>query len=472
MKKTFCLMLAILLLCAMLPGCEEKEPEKLRVCFDVGIAQDLSLLGSGKSVQQEAVEAFMSYLNDCDKYIREGVTSEDIELELIPSDESQSTERETALQRIRTEIMTGGGPDVFVCKADTVDFLFWERLFPYAEKSIQDGLFLPLDELMERAVLTSFSDLCAPVLEGGKDQDGRQVLIPMTYIINVDIYRQEDLPSYDAAGKTWEDVLQGGDPILASQAGWMFCIDGWQEADDNFFEDHNSAITHIFPNLVDFKTGSLTVTEEELAGRIKEALAVYRRYLEQGDRPKRMARELWPATSAQMSDEKVTLVPLRNETGGVTAEATMYCAINKNTKQPERAFEVLDVLLSEDAQQGSKLYQNSTGMPANKNIMSPELPYYRPSNIVFTKQQYEEYQKAIDQIDTVIFPSMLDVQLSSWQESLLEDLQNELLGSFGHEKDMNNGEQEVFLKGEIPDEKLAEIVHTYYQKMERLLDES
>jgi len=163
-------------------------------------------------------QRFLSYLDDYAKRMDYGVSSEDIELDIIPSDGTQSTERETALQRVRTEIMTSGGPDVFVCKAYW-DYLKRERLFPYVEKAIGDGLFLPLDEMMDRAVLTNFSDQCAPALEGGKDEDGHQVIIPMTYAINVDIYRRENLPSYDAAGRTWEDVLKSGHPVLASQAG-------------------------------------------------------------------------------------------------------------------------------------------------------------------------------------------------------------------------------------------------------------
>ncbi len=471
MKKLFCLMSAALLLCTVLPGCEEKPPEKLRVCFDVGTAQDLTLFSDGKSVQEEDAKVFLSYLDECDKYVREGVTSEDVELELIPSDETQSAERETALQKVRTEIMTGGGPDVFVCKADTVDYLYEERLFPYVEKAILDGLFLPLDDLMERAVLTNFGDLCAPVLEGGKDKDGHQAVIPMSYTMGVDIYWAADLPSYDSAGKTWEDVLKSDDPVLAAQTGWMFNINTLPEEAEPFYENHNSGLSQIFPNLADFETGKLTMTEEQLTAWIRETLTAYRRYLGQGNSAARAAQELWPYTPAAGEDEEVTMVPLRNETGGVTAKVKLYCAVNKNTRQPERAFEVIDALLSESFQQGNRLYQNGA-LPVNRKIMSPGLPFDRAIKKEFTQQQYEEYQKAIDQIDAVYFPSMLDAQLTGWPESLFEDLANELLGSFDHEEDALNRGLEVFKKGSISDEKLAEIVHTYYEKMERLLDES
>ncbi len=471
MKKVFCLILTVLLLCALLPGCTEKEPEKLRVCFDAGIPNDLTLRLDGKSLQEEDVKSLLSYIDNCDRYIREGVTSEDIEVEIIPSDETKSTEREAALQRVRTEIMTGGGPDVFVCKADA-DYLKRERLFPYVEKAIGDGLFLPMDELMERAVLTNFSDQCAPVLEGGKDKDGHQVVIPMTYAINVDIYRKEDLPSYDAAGKTWEDVLTSEDPLLASQAGWIFGVGGHSN-DDSFLHDvHQTQFLHAFSDLMDFEAGKLTMTEEELTAEIKKALAAYRGYLGSGKELQKSSRELWPATSSVLGEEDMTFVPMRNSTGGTTAEVTMFCAINKNTKQPERSFEVIDAFLSQDAQR-YELYEHSTGMSLNRKIMSKELPFSKIVNFRFTEQQYEEYQKAIDQIDAVYFPSPLDIQLEGYPESLFEDLQNELLNSFGHgETAVQRRRPEVFLKGEISDEKLSEIVHTYYEKMERLLDES
>jgi len=92
--------------------------------------------------------------------------------------------------------------------------------------------------------------------------------------------------------------------------------------------------------------------------------------------------------------------------------------------------------------------------------------------VVFTQQQYEEYQEAIDQIDAVYFPSMLDIHLAGYPESLFRDIQNELLHSFDHGEELSYSSPEVFLKGSISDEKLTEIVHTYYEKMERLLDES
>lgn len=471
MKRIICALLAALV-CLVFPGCEEKTPEKLRICFDVGESQDLSALSNVGSLQKAAAEAFAGYLDDCDKYLLEGITSQDIELELIPSDETQSTERAAALQRIRTEIMSGGGPDVFLCKAAPVEFLSGERLFPTVERAVQDGLFLPLDELMERAVLTNFSELCAPVLAGGKDPDGRQAVLPMSYTIGVDIYRRADLPAYDSAGKTWEDVLNGDDPVLAAQAGWMFSAAGELPEGNFLYDVHAGQLPLVFPGLMDFTAGKLTMTEEELAAQIKRALAAYRRYLEQETALAKASLALSPYLAGEIGDQEVTFVPLRNSAGGVTAEVTLYCAVNKNTKQPERAFEVVDALLSQSFQQGSRLYQDGASVPVNQKLLSPGLPFERNTQSEFTQQQYEEYQKAIAQINEVYFPSLLDVQLTGYPESLFRDLQNELLRSFDHGEGISSGSPEIFRKGSISDERLAEIVHTYYQKMERLLDES
>jgi len=153
----------------------------------------------------------------------------------------------------------------------------------------------------------------------------------------------------------------------------MFSVSTWQEGEKSFlYNTHVGELPHIFPKLADFEAGKLSLTEEELTGEIKKAFTAYCVYLEREEKPKKSSRELWPSISAKLGEEEIAFVPMQNSTGGATAEVTMFCAIIKNTKQPERAFEVIDALMSEHSQQGNRLYQDSNGMPLNKKIMSPE----------------------------------------------------------------------------------------------------
>lgn len=100
---------------------EEADPNALRICLEAGteLAQNDSdirvletLLASG---------------------LRMAGGPENIVFDSIPY---SGSEREIALDRIRTDIMAGEGPDVFIMTGRYTD-----TLFPVPEKAMQEGLF-------------------------------------------------------------------------------------------------------------------------------------------------------------------------------------------------------------------------------------------------------------------------------------------------------------------------------------------
>ena len=91
------------------------------------------------------------------------------------------TLRKTVLQRIRTEIMAGEGPDVFLMRYTPAwkfaaggvmienDYEGTDFLFRYPEKAMETGLFLPLDEYIENnAELGEWDEIVQPVLDAGR----------------------------------------------------------------------------------------------------------------------------------------------------------------------------------------------------------------------------------------------------------------------------------------------------------------
>ncbi len=482
MKRLFSVFLALVLLCALCSGCAVSNPGPLRVCIDLGSSNDLNSYDPGKSAMETDVEKFQTWLDDCSKYIREGITSEEIEWEFIPSDETMLTEREAALQRIRTEIMTGGGPDVFLCTTNlykTADHPTDSRLFPYVEKAILDGRFLPLDEYLSRAILTNPDDLWEPVMKAGQDRQGKQAVLPMTFTVNVLTYPREVLPEYDSTGKTWNDVLKGDDPVLSLQSLWAFNTEKlipeptvhWPWVRSSYF----AAFPFLYPKTADFETGKLCFTEEELFHRIKENLAACRSLLENGEyQQQNCALSTLTCTQLRPFDleQEITYIPLRNETGGTTARIDRWCAVNANTKQPDKAFEVIDALMSENYQKGGSLYLGEPNMPVNKKIGSPELPIHEMEREYFSAQQFEEYQRACGEIDAAYFPSLLEDRLMSYSDGLIYTVQTHLYNSFAHDESLSFSSPEVFLQGSIDDDTLSRMVHETYEAMQRLLDES
>ena len=483
MKKVLSLLLCVVLLCTLFSGCGETGSGKVVVCFDIAYGGDYATAD-----YQEAVTSFLGWVDDCHKYLNLGISSEDIEVEIIPGAEEEPAARATALQRIRSELMAGKGPDVFVCKTYS-DYFTWgdefdpmegSRLFPYVEKIRDSGLFLPLEDLLSEFTVTNPDDLIPGVLEGGKDQNGEQVILPLA--INVPIIMLSGLgyPECEFEGTSWEDVLRGDDPVLREMSVWPMSY--WRAT---YYNDemsyvrvggHGSGLSYLFPQVADFKEERPYLTEEELFQTITASLDAYRRTLEQETDQNSASVYITDIKTNYGGDDwfcpapannPYTFVPLRNTEGGSTAIATAYCAVNAYTKQKEKARDVLDVLLSEANQKGGHLYWYFEGMPVNRNLGGMEFAVHRSGTTQFTGTQFRDWQRVCDDINMVRFLSPLDTELNA----MMEEIEDTMYTYRNPYSDIiqRNGD---FINYTISDEKLKAIISQHYRNMQRLLDES
>ena len=89
------------------------QRQRLRQTANLFLTLDFKTICSWAAVfQQEAASGFAEAVT-----VQAGLQGRElseIEVEVIPSDPESADEREATLQRLRTEIMTGGGPDVFI----------------------------------------------------------------------------------------------------------------------------------------------------------------------------------------------------------------------------------------------------------------------------------------------------------------------------------------------------------------------
>lgn len=449
-------------------SCASKQNSKLRICFDIGAPFDLDM---GSSLQQMYVEAFQSIIE------RAGFSSDDVELEIVYSDESQTTERSATLQRIRTEIMTGRGPDVFVCVCDprrefsVVD----DRLFPYPEKAMESGFFLPMDPYLDDLERSPWDEMEHGVMDGGRNSHGEQVIMPMTYTLPLLSFYQEDVADYDSTGASWDDVLTGNDPILAEQVRWFW--DLWDGLEASRKDFHEPGFSYIYPDLIDADTGSLGFTEEELLTRVKQSLSAYRR-LDQHEANVESSNAIcyydvrYDSTFNMTKD--LTIVPLRNETGGTTAAVTTYCAVNRNTRRVKDAVSMVDVLLSEGMWFSSYPFSSTTYcIPVNRNVLikrNTNVDYANgPTSMGMKDQSFQEFLKAADQVNAARFACRMDFVISD----MLHEIQDRMALEFINlEADPIYPRRANFIEGSISDEELTEIVHKYYMKLCRMVDES
>ena len=108
------------------------------------------------------------------------------------------------------------------------------------------------------------------------------------------------------------------------------------------------------------------------------------------------------------------MIPLYNQQGGVTAIVTSWAAVNHNTKHPQEAFQVLDLLLSEPIMRG-ELYESLIGMPVGGQMGSglAKIPMGDFKGVTWgmSAGNFAEYQRVLRQINAVRFQDALDNQL-------------------------------------------------------------
>lgn len=433
-KKIFAVLSAALLLIGMFSGCSDGKNiykyygdalsrDTLRICVD-SLRTDPSFTNiyQSKDPDKENREYFNALIEE----LKAVCGVEKIQFEMVPQEEAS---RKTKLQRLRTEIMAGSGPDVFIVQTtwgwSPDEFInhYEEAIFSYPEKSMDVGLFLPLDEYMEKN--TRFTDWDAQtqaVLRAGRSDEG-QVVIPMTYYIPFFVYPKAEVNIPYTKELTRREILD--DPETAKLGAALYTAIGrtYNESTEVFPD----AIRDSFGKYADYQNEELLFTEDELYAIANEAFKL-REVMDANEWPPNyseymgdMGSLLWELrTSTEMQ-----FVPRYNIDGGITARVTNFMAINRNTKFPEEAYSVIDYLMQEDMQRNSRLYNIyfSDGFPLQNDIGSEEKPLNEETSGMFTYGEYlsaqhmEELLAMKEQISAVNIDSELDyIFREMWEE--------------------------------------------------------
>lgn len=318
-KKQVVAGLTAILLCAAFIGCQNQQKESstgsskksLVICVDT----------QSEPVMRELAEAW--------ERLNEGTEAK---LVVIPSDNAAA---ETKITELRTEIMSGGGPDIFVLQCanpNTVEEM--SVLFPNPEKAMYSDIFLPLDEYMEEAQYINPDGWNQTILDSGRTNEG-QMLLPLYYEYYAHAFRTADLESADNIPSSWDELISCKDTIIMNNVGTRVVAE--------FYD--------IFGEVFDYQNETLLLSKEDLLTRTKEAILYARK-----SRSVEVASEVLAGgrignvlnALEKDSTEEHTIFAFPNIDGDVTANVTMYAAINRNTKQPQQAFALLDILFSDD----------------------------------------------------------------------------------------------------------------------------
>ena len=379
---------------------------------------------------------------------------EKITFELLPQ---SSVERSTKLQRLRTEIMAGEGPDLFIvqttCNSMNSD-LYKDALFNYPEKSLEVGLFLPLDEYMENSSrFTDWDAQTQAVLEAGRNREG-QMLIPMVYHIPLLIYPAEGVDIPYTTELTRRAILDDEDTAKLGAVLYS-AVSYKKDGDKTATWTHYDAVRDTLGQYADYEKEELLFTEEELYSVASEAFEL----------KKVMGKNEWPyyewtdaftgdlTGKIRSSDVERCLLPRYTKDGGVTARVMSFMAVNRSTQFPEEAFSVIDYLMREEAQSKSMLYDYyfCDGFPLQNDLGSEEKPLNAARGEKGLPEPYmSELLQIKDQITAVNIEGELDVTLNDMMNSLI----------FGETVDIESSTA-------IP----KDLVEKTYEKMARALKE-
>ena len=420
-RLTFVLL--ILMVSGMFAGCAEKKSESLRICVDLDVTEGLMAYDSA------AYDA-----DDFQDYLKMKAGLKNVVFEFIPA---SGQERETELSRLRTEIMTGGGPDVFIvhCVGSASYLELGEALFAMPEKVMELGVFLPLDEYIENAQFSEWDKFTQIIMDAGRNEEGQQ-LVPLTYSVHTAMYRAEDF-SYVPSKMTWEDMLNS--EALYDTAARLGDAETMMRVSDSTMES-------ILGALADYKEDKLLFTEEELYQRVSEVCALSEYTLETspyytpgwsegsiGWKFHRSANvggnRLLEIMNGLTEEDTLTLVPLYSDDGGCTATVQTFAAVNRNTLRPQDAFTVIDCLLSLENQKIDALFQKhifrgmyDASMPIHDEMMSSKCPTDQYTDL--SDVNFAAVSTVREQITNVEFASTLDLALEEMVQACVQANRN------------------------------------------------
>ncbi len=443
----------------------EDMNDPLTVCMDLEFAQHPSLMCDVDVI-----------LNDFLRTLEDSGGLSDVEILYIPG---HGEDRESVLEQIREDIELGEGPDVFImnCSNFQSDINKTVPLFDFPEKAMERGYFLPLDEYMENNTrFTEWDKQTSSVLAAGKNWEGQQI-IPLSYTLPMIFFQKADV-DFDLTDKmyTWDDMLN--DPEI-SRYGRLLAdcaTPSWYEGELSLSGDGFMYMEHILGDVVDFETGELSFTEEELQTRVQEIHELYaeleesKPYMEEGSKGDIEYFCAWLGSDMTFTapgevelirrDDPLTMLPLYSDDGGVTASIVSWAAVNRNTDRPEEAYIVIDLLLRDYVQKNYLLYEeflcgtSSWGIPMHEGLLHPDMPFGRNEKLVLTEDNYNEWCEVREQITGANFRSSLEIELS--RVPLYNIPEEEEFAIYGYEEYFENVEQAV---------------HAVYEHMENMMYE-
>jgi len=342
-----------------------KEEITLRVLVEEALGADLG---------PAAIDQLHNYLPRWKSSFRSSHKNVEIVIEKLPKGDG----RAEMLQRLRAEMMVGEGPDILLLPTLPTFSIVWtayvEPLIPDVQTAMHNGLFQDISAYYDADTELDKEGLNSTVMDAGL-LDGARYVLPLCYDMPVacvvrDAVAQsgvsQDIFTYNAID-LMHTVAQMED---LSQTGSFY----------QFYDTGSPMYFNFFPQLIDYDTGEVAVTQETLAEYLRAWQAcqaqTYRSKDVGGTRS--ISRELmfyygdlsniyWAeegnfasCTSLRLAAEnllqartlgmELDMYPMRAVDGSVVADVTLYGAVTSGCEHPEIAYEFIREFLGEKFQ--------------------------------------------------------------------------------------------------------------------------
>ena len=301
----------------------------------------------------------------------------EIHLEFVSpvSGASDQAARESEINQLNTEIITGGGPDIFLMQ--TLRFTD-ENLFPDVQKAMKNHSFLNLSDYAD-ANLFDPANYYSAVLAAGQ-LEGQQYILPLSFSV----------PLFVGA----ENVITGSgyQPEIASANQTAFFEELSRVLNENGKQvEYSLSLTNLLDQpLIDYQEGAIQLDTDA----VRQALTIEKDYTTHqlnffNNYDSQQIDALAAGTPfglLEMSDIALgTLHPLDtkgiapfvqgipNENGGITAEISSYAMASAGTQYPEQCAELLYYLMSAECQDAAAYPCTTEELPVRRDSTKSSL---------------------------------------------------------------------------------------------------
>ncbi len=316
-------------------------------------------------VTEETITGDMSYqIPVAVRALQEKYPDLEVRIDYLKNDNSQETEM--FLQQIRTDIITGNGPDVYILSTGH----YYDTLFNDVNQTMRNGHFLDIGCYYDSDSELGKEALNPAIMDAGIWEGVRYVL-PLRY--DMSVYMVDT----DRIAQTGKDLNWFENTNLQEKMDTAITEQNQLLMQSVFPSVHIDKFLMAFPDRIDYKSENVLLKQDELSAfwqgitdimsaadiSFQELVGLgsqsNMKYLENGQH---LGNNPWPVMQTNLYNvvENVlvskaagvsyAMLPVRDVDGGVTATIAWWGALGSSCTDPEIGYEYLRLFLTEEYQ--------------------------------------------------------------------------------------------------------------------------